>query len=213
MDFFAYFATVFFSLFIVVDVFANLPIFIALTEGYPERERRAVAKVALAIALFTLLVLTVCGRTIFRYLHIEMYSFQVAGGILLMIVAVEMLFGRKTRTEYGETEAERRETKENITVVPLAIPLHTGPAAIMTSMVLYNQAEGMLMRFAFLAACVVVYVASLFVLIWSDPILKILRPVGAKVITRIMGLLLSAIAVQFVANGIVTWVNTALRRP
>jgi multiple antibiotic resistance protein len=128
-----------------------------------------------------------------------------------MIVAVEMLFGRKTRTEYGETEAERRDARESITVVPLAMPLHTGPASITTAMVLFHQAQSPVMWLTFTLACVAVYGLSLAVLLRSDLIFRFLRPVGTKVITRIMGLLLSAIAVQFVANGVVTWVNTALR--
>jgi len=209
MQFIQFFITVFFSLFIVVDVFANLPIFISLTGGYSEEERKTVAKNAMWIAFFTLLIFTLFGRFLFSLLHIQMYSFEIAGGILLLIVAIEMLFGRKTRTEFSETESLRREERENITIVPLAIPLHTGPAAITTAMVLYEDAKSISLRLTFFIAIIFVFLLSLWILHNSNLILKVLRPTGTKVITRIMGLLLSAIAIQFIANGVIFLVGVA----
>ena len=97
------------------------------------------AKKAIGIALLVQLLFVIFGNYIFSYLGIKMYSFSIAGGILLAIVGVEMLFGRKTRTEYQEED--KAEEKENITIVPLAIPLHTGPASILTGMILFNHPE------------------------------------------------------------------------
>jgi len=196
----AYFGTVFVSLFLVVDVATNLPIFLSLTEAYSARERRSIAKRALLVALGIQLLFVIFGNYIFGYLSIKLYSFSIAGGILLSVVAVEMLFGRKSRTEYQEKE--RQEEKENITIVPLAIPLHAGPAAIITGMIIFGKADTLILKGVFVFATVCVYLASMLVLLKSDIIFKIFRPMGVKVITRVMGLILLTLAVQFVVNGI-----------
>jgi multiple antibiotic resistance protein len=196
----AYFGTVFVSLFLVVDVVTNLPIFLSLTEAYSARERRSIAKRALLVALGIQLLFVIFGNYIFGYLSIKLYSFSIAGGILLSVVAVEMLFGRKSRTEYQEKE--RQEEKENITIVPLAIPLHAGPAAIITGMIIFGKADTLILKGVFIFATVCVYLASMLVLLKSDIIFKIFRPMGMKVITRVMGLILLTLAVQFVVNGI-----------
>jgi multiple antibiotic resistance protein len=200
MHLIAYFGTVFISLFLVVDVATNLPIFLSLTEAYSARDRRSIARRALVVALGIQLLFVVFGNYIFGYLSIELYSFSIAGGILLSIVAMEMLFGRKSRTEYQEKE--QQEEKENITIVPLAIPLHTGPAAIITGMIIFGRADTLILKGVFVLATVCVYLASMLVLLKSDIIIKIFRPLGMKVITRVMGLILLTLAVQFVVNGI-----------
>jgi multiple antibiotic resistance protein len=196
----AFFGTAFVSLFLVVDVATNMPIFLSLTEKYSAPDRRSIARSALLVALGIQLLFVMFGNYIFGYLSIKLYSFSIAGGILLSIVAMEMLFGRKSRTEYQEKEQE--EEKENITIVPLAIPLHTGPAAIITGMIIFGRADTLILKGVFVLATVCVYLASMLVLLKSDIIFKIFRPLGMKVITRVMGLILLTLAVQFVVNGI-----------
>lgn len=208
MNLLNYFLTVFVSLFLLVDVISNVPIFLSLTQGYEKKERRDMAKKAILIALLVQLLFVIFGNYIFRYLGIKTYSFSIAGGILLSIVGVEMLFGHKTRTEYQEED--KAEEKENITIVPLAIPLHTGPASILAGMILFNQPEKFdlkgnelyLFKALFILSTILVYTLSLFILLRSDLILKFLKQIGMKVITRIMGLLILALSVQFVINGI-----------
>lgn len=215
MNLLNYFLTVFVSLFLVVDVISNAPIYLSLTQSYEKKERREMAKKALFIALLVQLLFVIFGNYIFNYLGIKAYSFTIAGGILLAIVGTEMLFGRKTRTEYSENgstgqEEEKREEKENITIVPLALPLHTGPASILTGMILFNQPEKFslngkelfIFKLIFIISTVLVYLVSLLILLKSDLLLKFLKPIGMKVITRIMGLLILALSVQFVINGI-----------
>lgn len=196
----AFFGTAFVSLFLVVDVATNMPIFLSLTEKYSAPDRRSIARTALLVALGIQLLFVIFGNYIFGYLNIKLYSFSIAGGILLSIVAMEMLFGRKSRTEYQEKEQE--EEKENITIVPLAIPLHTGPAAIITGMIIFGKADTLVLKGAFVIATVCVYLASMFILFKSGIIIKIFKPLGMKVITRVMGLILLTLAVQFVVNGI-----------
>lgn len=196
----AFFGTAFVSLFLVVDVATNMPIFLSLTEKYSAPDRRSIARRALLVALGIQLLFVIFGNYIFGYLNIKLYSFSIAGGILLSIVAMEMLFGRKSRTEYQEKE--QQEEKENITIVPLAIPLHTGPAAIITGMIIFGKADTLLLKGIFVLATVCVYLASMLILFKSDIIFKIFKPLGMKVITRVMGLILLTLAVQFVVNGI-----------
>lgn len=196
----AYFGTVFISLFLVVDVITNVPIFLSLTGSYTAADRRSIARRALLVALGTQLLFVIFGNLIFGYLGIELYSFSIAGGILLSVVAMEMIFGRKTRTEYQEKDYE--DEKENVTIVPLAIPLHTGPASIITGMIILGKAHDLVPKAIFVFATICVYLASMVILVKSDIIFKLLRPLGMKVITRVMGLILLALSVQFVVNGI-----------
>jgi multiple antibiotic resistance protein len=200
VSYLAYFGTVFVSLFLVVDVVTNVPIFLSLTGQYSAGERKGIARRALLVALGTQLVFVAFGRVIFGYLGIQLYSFSIAGGVLLSVVAMEMIFGRKTRTEYQE--AEHEEEKENITIVPLAIPLHTGPASIITGMIIFGKADGLVLKAVFVLATICVYLASMLILVKSDIIFKLFKPLGMKVITRVMGLVLLALSVQFVVNGI-----------
>jgi len=200
MYYLAYFSTVFISIFLVVDVVTNLPIFLSLTQKYPAKERKGIAQKALWVALGIQLLFVVFGNYIFAYLNIRLYSFSIAGGILLSIVAMEMLFGRKTRTEYQETE--QKEEKEDISVVPLAIPLHTGPASIVTGMILFGKAETWGLKSIFVLTTICVYLISMLILLKSDLIYRIFKPLGMKVVTRVMGLILLTLAVQFVVNGI-----------
>lgn len=200
MHYLAFFGSVFISLFLVVDVVTNLPIYLSLTQKYSVKERKGIAKKALWVALGIQLLFVIFGNYIFAYLNIQLYSFSIAGGILLSIVAMEMLFGRKTRTEYHETEQD--EEKENITIVPLAIPLHTGPASIVTGMILFGKTGTWGLKSVFVIATICVYLVSMLILLKSDFIFRVFKPLGMKVITRVMGLILLTLAVQFVVNGI-----------
>jgi multiple antibiotic resistance protein len=201
MSHLAYFGTVFISLFLVVDVVTNLPIFLSLTEKYSTIEQKAIAKKSLLVALGVQLLFVIFGNYVFGYLNIKLYSFSIAGGILLSIVSMEMLFGHKTRTEYHE-EKDRKEEQENITIVPLAIPLHTGPASIVTRMIIFGKADTLILKSIFIFSTICVYLVSMLILIKSSLIFKIFKPLGMRVITRVMGLILLTLAVQFVINGI-----------
>ncbi len=136
---------------------------------------------------------------IFELLDIKMYSFRIAGGILLLIISIEMLFGRKSRTEASE---DIEEEKENISITPLAIPLLTGPGAITTGIVLFDNAENDINKIFLMINIVLIFLISYFILSKSNLIFRILGKTGTRVITRVMGLMLSAIAIQFILTGI-----------
>ncbi len=197
INFFIYSFT---ALFVIIDPVANVPVFLALLSGASREEyHRAVAKASL-IAAVVLLLFTYLGVYIFSYLGIEMYSFRIAGGALLFVIAMEMLFGMRTRTELTpEEEAERR---EEVVVTPLAVPLLTGPGAITTGIVLLSRAPGEAERLLLALAIVLVFLVSYLILLHATTIYRLLGTTGTKVVTRLMGLLLAAIAVQFVIDGI-----------
>ncbi|MEA3255760.1 MAG: MarC family protein [Candidatus Altiarchaeota archaeon] len=189
----------FVALLVIIDPFGNLPIFITLLGRFNESDRALMVKKAVFFATVTLIAITLSGNLVFELLDIRMYSFRIAGGILLLIVSIEMLFGRKSRTESSE---DMEEEKEDITVTPLAIPLLTGPGAITTGIVLFSNAENDLNKIFLVITIVLVFLISYFILSKSNIIYRILGKTGTRVITRVMGLMLSAIAVQFIITGI-----------
>ena len=159
-------------------------------------------KKAAIVAALTLLVVTVTGNLFFRLLGIEMFSFTIAGGILLMIISIEMLLGLRTRTQSSMAEEQTSAEMDEITVIPLAIPLLTGPGALTTGIMLFDTAGNIQNRVILLGTIVLVFVISYIILSRSKPILKFLGRTGTRVARRIMGLMLLSIAVQFIIKGI-----------
>ena len=199
MDNVTFFIQSFVALFVIIDAIGNVPIFIGLLEGFKEQDRKQIVKRATIIAFLTLVIVTFTGNWIFFLLNIKMYSFKIAGGILLLIISVEMLFGKKSRTETSE---DMEEKKHDITVTPLAIPLLTGPGALTTGIVLFDNAGGELKKIAALLASIVLsFLLSYYILVKAPKVFKYLGRTGTKVVVRVMGLLLLSIAVQFILNG------------
>lgn len=192
----------FIALFIIVDPVVNVPIFMSILENFKVESRTAMVRKAVAIAAVVLIVFTLLGNYIFRFLGIEMYSFRIAGGILLFVISLEMLFGRRTKTESSAEEEDEARARDDIAITPMAVPLLTGPGAITTGIVLFNSAKTLANEITLIADILLVFLISYVILTKSDRIFKILGYTGTRVIVRIMGLLLSAIAVQFVITGI-----------
>ncbi|MFH1773661.1 MAG: MarC family protein [Methanobacteriota archaeon] len=192
----------FIALFIIVDPIANIPIFISILENFGAKNRKSMVQKAVVIAAIVLIIFTLLGNYIFRFLGIEMYSFRIAGGILLFIISLEMLFGRRTKTESSAEEEDEASAREDVTITPMAVPLLTGPGAITTGIVLFNSAKTLANEVILIADILLVFLISYVILTKSDYVFKIMGQTGTRVIVRIMGLLLSAIAVQFVITGI-----------
>lgn len=192
----------FITLFIIVDPVVNVPIFMAILSDFSKENRRKMVKKAVIVAAIVLIIFTLAGKAIFHYLGIEMYSFRIAGGILLFIISIEMLFGRRPGTKGSKKEEEEAIGREDVVVTPLAVPLLTGPGAITTGIVLFNEAEGPAGQAVLFGSIVIVYVLSYFILSRSEKAFEILGHTGTMVIVRIMGLLLAAISIQFVITGI-----------
>jgi multiple antibiotic resistance protein len=190
------------TLFIIVDPIVNVPIFMAILANFKNSDRKKMVKKAVIIAAIILIIFTLAGYTIFRLFSIEMYSFRIAGGLLLFIISIEMLFGRRPQTKSSAEEEEEALIKEDVVVTPLAVPLLTGPGAITTGIVLFNAANGTINKILLFLDIGLVFLISYFILSRSEKAFEILGKTGTMVIVRIMGLLLAAIAVQFVITGV-----------
>ncbi len=192
----------FITFFIIVDPIVNVPLFRAFLSDLDQKTRRNMVKKAVIVAAVVLVIFTLAGNTIFHFLGIEMYSFRIAGGVILFIIAIEMLLGMRPRTKSSVAEEEESMRSEDIVVTPLAVPLLTGPGAITTGIVLFNTASGITDQIILFVVIGLVYLISYFILSRSEKVFESLGHTGTMVIVRIMGLLLAAIAIQFMITGI-----------
>jgi len=186
------FAEAFITLAVIMDPLGSAPIFITLTAGRTAGARRRAALEAAGAAGGLVVLFAVFGRLILDYLHVSVESLTIAGGLLLLLVALQMLRGE----EFAQSETA------NVALVPLATPLLAGPGAIAAVMVLtkrYEDAPGRIGVFVGIAAAVVVVAIGLLL---ADQIARLLRPSVIQLLTRVLGLLLSAIAVQFIVDAV-----------
>lgn len=193
------FGEVFVTLLVIVDPPGMMPIFLALTGPLSVRDRHRAAWQAVALALGVIAIFAVAGSTLLAYLHVDLPALQAAGGLLLVLVALELLTGK--------SDDPRQQVTSNIALVPLGTPLLAGPGAIVATMLFMQQADGAADITAIAGAIVAVLLAVWVVLRFSGGIVKILRPGGIEVLTRIAGLLLAAIAVQLIADAVAAFVT------
>ncbi|WP_224249527.1 MarC family protein [Hyalangium gracile] len=189
------------AVFFVVDPIGVVPIFLAITAGDSETKMRRTALRACIVAGGLLLFFAIFGGLIFQVFGISLAAFRVAGGILLLITSLDMLRARPSETRTSRTEEQEGVAKEDVALVPLAMPLLAGPGAIASAMVLMSKGETLLMALPVLAAIVLTFVASYFILRASHLVQRVLRNSGVAILERVMGLILAAIAVQFMADG------------
>jgi multiple antibiotic resistance protein len=190
------------SLFVIVDPIATVPAFLAMTARYTLGQRLRMARVACLVAVLILSGFALTGQWLFSLLGISLAAVQVAGALVLLLVALDML--RAQRSPVQETAAETAEgaAKEDIAITPLAVPMLAGPAAISTIILLDAQAASWLYRSILLACVGLVGLASYGILAVGASGAKWISPLAEKIITRLMGLLLAALAVQFLFNGL-----------
>ena len=187
------------TLLVITDPPGMVPIFLALTGPLPARDRNRAAWQAVALALGVIVVFAVAGQTLLDYLHVDLPALQAAGGLLLVLVALELLTGK--------ADDPSQQVTSNIALVPLGTPLLAGPGAIVATMLFVQRADGLGDFTAIAVAILAVMVAVWLVLRFSGGIVKILRPGGIEVLTRIAGLLLAAIAVQLIADAVAAFVT------
>jgi multiple antibiotic resistance protein len=196
-----FFWEVFVTLLVIMDPPGVVPPFLGLTSGLPAPVRNRLAWQAAIVGLGVIVGFAVFGQSILSYLGVEVPSLQAAGGLLLLLVALQLLTG-----SYSEpTEAER--TRVNVAFVPLGTPLLAGPGAIVATMVFVRRADGSAQFIAFAVALVAVSVLLWLTMRFSGVIHRVLRPSGVELLTRIAGLLLSAIAVQLIVGAIRAFVS------
>jgi len=183
-------------LFIIVDPFGNVPIFMGLTEKLTDSERRKIFNTAILVGIALLLVFAFTGQEIFLIFGISINSFQVAGGLLLLITSLKILVSGSL---YESTD-----TVEGLGAVPIAMPLLVGPGAITTT-ILNFQSYGILVT---IVSVLTVMLLTWLILRYVNPIYRLLGKTGSVVIARVMSLLLAAIAVQFILIGIAHYLAT-----
>jgi multiple antibiotic resistance protein len=198
-----FFWEVFVTLLVIIDPAGTVPLFLGLTRGRSGRERRRLAWQATVVAFGVIVVFALFGRTILNYLGVELPALEGAGGLLMLLVALELLTGKATEP----TEAEL--ARVNVAFVPLGTPLLAGPGAIVATMLYVQRIRGVgdwiALAGALLAVAVAVWLAMRFAL----AVHRLLTDNGVELLTRISGLLLAAIAVQLVANSAVAFAHSA----
>lgn len=194
------FSSSFTALFAIVDPVAVIPVFLGLTDRYSTTERAVVSMKSCAIATAILAVFAISGEGIFHLFGISIPAFRIAGGILLLLLGIDQLGAHRERVK---TEEENESfAREDISIFPLATPLLAGPGAISTVVLQSSQMNGPVQNILFLLAIASVFAASFFLLKSAPHLYRILGKTGINLVTRIMGIILTAIAIQFIIDGI-----------
>lgn len=190
------------SIFFLVDPFAALPTFLAVTAGVDARRRRRMAWKASITALVVLSAFAVAGQYIFRMFGITLPAFEIAGGVILLLIGLDMLEAKRSPTQESSVEAAEAALKEDAGIVPLGIPMLAGPGSITSVMVLVGQAEGEWRKMAAILGAIFITAAICYLVLGnSDRVARALGETGVRILVRIMGLLLVALAVQYFVNG------------
>ena len=195
--------TAFVTLFVVIDPVGTTPIFVALTNGMTTARRRAIAFRACVVGFLILVAFGLFGEAVLGFIGISMPAFRIAGGLLLFLTALEMLFGRRTQRRKDQSHGDHDEPDDDPSVFPLAIPLLSGPGGIASMILLTDQTGGEIWASAGIFVVMLVIFAIVFALFMSArAIEKILGDTGILVVTRLLGMLLAALSVQFVLDGL-----------
>ena len=197
------FLSAFVTLFVVIDPPGCAPIYAGLTSDATRTQARSMAIRATFIATIILLIFALFGEQLLAGLHIELDSFRIAGGIMLFLIALDMVFEK--RTERREARAEKiRATPEieDVSVFPMAMPMIAGPGSIATIMLLMSRSEGTPQTLVVLGALAAVLLLTLLALVAAGPLMKLLGKRSEAVITRLLGVLLAALAAQYVIDGV-----------
>jgi multiple antibiotic resistance protein len=201
-----FFWEVFVTLVVIIDPAGTVPVFLGLTRDRSDRDRNRLAGQATIVAFGVIVVFALFGRTILNYLGVGLAALEGAGGLLLLLVALELLTGNAAEPSPAELE------RANVAFVPLGTPLLAGPGAIVATMLfvqrVHSIADGFALAAAMAAVAVIVWLAMRFAIV----VQRLLTDNGVELLTRISGLLLGAIAVQLVANSAIAFAHSALAR-
>lgn len=190
------------SIFFLVDPFAAIPSFIALTDGTETHARRRMAWRASLTCFIVLTAFALAGQYIFSLFGIKLPAFEIAGGLILLLIGIDMLEAKRSPTQESGDETKEAAQKEDASIVPMGIPMLAGPGAISSVMVLVGESQNWWQMGAILISIGVTALASYGVLVGADRIRRVLGETGIRILVRIMGLLLVALAMQFFVNGL-----------
>lgn len=186
------------GVFVIVNPFGNVPLFISLTQKLTPVERKNAIAKSVVIATAILLVFALIGKVLFDLLNVTLDSLRIAGGLLLLAIAFDMLMGRSPASKIDADEG-----RESVAVTPMATPLLAGPGAMTTVMVLMNEADTPVLKGFIMIAILLAMAASFIVLVNCEWVYDAIRKDGARVLTKIMGIVLATIAVEMAVNGLV----------
>jgi multiple antibiotic resistance protein len=190
------------AVFFVVDPIAVVPIFLAITANETEAQKRSTARRAALACGLTLFVFAIAGGLIFRFFGVSLPAFKIAGGVLLFLLALDMMQARQSRTKTTPEEEEEGIEKADVAIIPLAIPILSGPGAIATVMVLMARHKEWVFALPVMIAIGVTTLATWITLRGAGYVERKLSRTAMNVLMRVMGLLLAAIAVEFILAGI-----------
>jgi multiple antibiotic resistance protein len=196
----AFLITGFVTLFVIIDPIGLTPMFVALTQGMPRKRRQAIALRGVVTAFFVLCLFGIGGEAVLGFVGISMPAFRIAGGLLLFLTALDMLFQRRSKRR--EDQAEEDDHSDDPSVFPLGIPLIAGPGSIATVILLAGQHPGWLGLTMTLGVTVAVLAIAFGLFLTAGWLERVLGKTGINVVTRLLGMLLCALAVQFVLDGL-----------
>jgi multiple antibiotic resistance protein len=188
------------SIFFLVDPFAVIPLFLAITSDSPHEERKQMARRAAYTCAIVLVAFAIAGSLIFKMFGITLPAFKIAGGIILLKIGLDMLEGHQSKATPEETQEGTE--KSDASIIPLGMPMLAGPGAISTVMVLVGEAHTVWQHGVIYATILATAFISYMILAGADRVGRYLGETGIRILMRLMGLLLVALAVQFVANGL-----------
>ena len=190
------------SLFVVMDPIATAPVFIAMTQNNTVPDRLRMARIACLVAVGVLILFAMSGQGLFKILGVTLPAFQIAGSILLLRIALDMVYAQRSAAKQTDEEVEAGLMKDDIAITPLGVPMLAGPGAISTALILLSQARGVAQHIALFVCILAVCGASYLTLAFAAKHAGRLNPLALKLVTRLMGLLLAAVAVQFALSGL-----------
>lgn len=196
------FLSAFITLFVVIDPPGCAPIYAGLTKGAPQGQRTAMALRASVIATVILLFFALLGEELLNALHIELDSFRIAGGLMLFWIAFEMVFEKRQQRREERAEKVVADHVDDVSVFPMAMPMLAGPGAIAAVMLLMNEADTPEETLVVLGALAAVLLITAIALVAAGPMIKLLGDRVEAVITRLLGVLLAALAAQYVIDGL-----------
>ncbi len=192
--------TAFFTLFVVIDPIGLAPMFVAMTSGMTQKQRLRIAATSCLVAVFILTVFGLAGQKLLDFVGISLAAFRISGGILLFITALDMLFERRTARREDKADDVKNDVSNDPSVFPLAMPLIAGPGALAT-MILLSSGQGWDVTGMIIAVMIGVVALVFAMFLLAGPIEKLLGATGVVVTTRLMGMILAALSVQFVVDG------------
>jgi len=196
------FVSAFVTLFVVIDPPGCAPIFASLTSGTSPAHRRAMAVRSVGVAALILFVFALVGEAFLRAMGISLDAFRIAGGIMLFLIALEMVFEKRTERRENRAAEAKSQAPEDISIFPMGIPMIAGPGSIASAMLLTSHRAGPAELVVVLAALAAILILTLAALLAAGPLMRLVGTKVEAMITRLLGVILAALAVQFVIDGI-----------